>query len=306
MNIKRIKEKNEDKIFKLKNVVGVGIGKKIVNNKETDQQCIRVYVSKKKPIKELSKKDLVPKNIFDIETDVIEIGEIKALSYKEYMRPAKCGISIGHFRVSAGTLGCLVKDKTTQKILILSNNHVLAQNNKAKSGDNILQPGPYDGGSDSTLIGNLLRFIEIKTKKWWAYLAFWIKEPKNKVDCAVAIPIDEKEVLPEILEIGVPKGIASVKIGTPLQKTGRTTGYTKGIVIDDDVTVSVNYGDFIAKFEHQVMADAMSAGGDSGSLVLDENKKAIGLLFAGSDKTTIINPINEVLKLLDVNLIVSQ
>ena|SRR3990167_6184098 len=299
-NIQKIRDNIQDKLLHLKNVVGVGIGDKITANQPTGKECIRVYVKSKRSIQSLNKKDIVPKKINEVETDVIEIGEIRAFQYKKYMRPAKCGVSIGHYKITTGTLGALVVDKTTNEILILSNNHVLANSNKAKIGDSIYQPGPYDGGSPSTLLANLSRFVKIQTRSWWA---FWKKEPKNRVDCAVATPIDSTDVSEEILDIGTPRDVANVKVGSKLQKTGRTTGHTKGVVMDADVTVVVNYGSFTAKFEHQIMANAMSAGGDSGSLVLDENKNAIGLLFAGSDNTTIINSIHDVLESLNVRLI---
>jgi len=301
--IKRVRKANEDRLMKLKNVVAIGIGDKLIGGKKTGRLCVRVYVEKKLNPFVLAKRHMVPDLLGSVETDVIEIGKIKALGYTERMRPTKCGISIGHKDITAGTLGCLVKDMATQEIMILSNNHVLANSNKAKIGDEILQPGPHDKGIGTDLIAVLAKFTTIKYKNWWQYFCFWIPDPKNKVDCAVASPLDEKDILPEILEIGIPKGTAAVKVGTKLQKTGRTTGHTKGEVIDDDVTVSVDYGSFIARFENQIMADAMSAGGDSGSLVLDENKNAVGLLFAGSEKTTIINPIQEVLDALDVRIV---
>ena len=46
-----------------------------------------------------------------------------------------------------------------------------------------------------------------------------------------------------------------------------------------------------------------SAGGDSGSLVLDMRRNAIGLLFAGSSQVTILNPINAVLGSLQVEFL---
>jgi hypothetical protein len=46
----------------------------------------------------------------------------------------------------------------------------------------------------------------------------------------------------------------------------------------------------------------MSAGGDSGSAVLDESDRVIGLLFAGSESTTIINRIQNVLEALNVEI----
>jgi len=54
------------------------------------------------------------------------------------------------------------------------------------------------------------------------------------------------------------------------------------------------------------VADLQSAGGDSGSLVLDEENRAVGLLFAGSEKYTIINQINHVLDQLGVSLVTGK
>src|SRR3546814_8805883 len=45
---------------------------------------------------------------------------------------------------------------------ILSNNHVLANSNNATPGDAVLQPGPFDGGTDpADRIASLSRFIPI-------------------------------------------------------------------------------------------------------------------------------------------------
>jgi len=57
-------------------------------------------------------------------------------------------------------------------------------------------------------------------------------------------------------------------------------------------------------FRHSQDKDTtnMSQGGDSGSLVLDMKARAVGLLFAGSEQVTILNPISEVLKILNIEL----
>ena len=41
-----------------------------------------------------------------------------------------------------------------------------------------------------------------------------------------------------------------------------------------------------ARFARQIVTSAMSAGGDSGSLLLDMDNRAVGLLFAGSPTVT--------------------
>jgi hypothetical protein len=51
------------------------------------------------------------------------------------------------------------------------------------------------------------------------------------------------------------------------------------------------------------MTTGMSAGGDSGSLIVDKNsQKAVGLLFAGSGTATIFTPIDLVLNALQVRI----
>ncbi|MDP3803969.1 MAG: hypothetical protein Q8Q87_00290, partial [Candidatus Omnitrophota bacterium] len=67
-----------------------------------------------------------------------------------------------------------------------------------------------------------------------------------------------------------------------------------------NATIRVDYDGKAALFRNQIMTSAMSQGGDSGSLVLDQKRRAVGLLFAGSDLVTLCNPIRDVFKLLDV------
>ena len=93
------------------------------------------------------------------------------------------------------------------------------------------------------------------------------------------------------------------KLVDQLQKMGRTTGYTTGQITQIDVTVSVDYGGKVGTFKNQLLAGAMSAGGDSGSAMLDMQKRVVGLLYAGSDTTTILNPIQFVLDALQVQLV---
>ncbi len=91
--------------------------------------------------------------------------------------------------------------------------------------------------------------------------------------------------------------------GMLVKKTGRTTDFTTGRVQTINTTVNVNYGQGrIARFCRQIITTDMSAGGDSGSLVLDFENNPVGLLFAGSSTVTILNPIAWVQGLLRVRL----
>ena len=100
----------------------------------------------------------------------------------------------------------------------------------------------------------------------------------------------------------------AAEIGDPILQPGpydggRTTGLITGEIQQVDVTINVQYGEGqIAQFTDQLMAGAMSQGGDSGSAVLDESNHLVGLLFAGSDTTTIMNRIQNVFSALGVSL----
>ena len=291
--IARALKLNEDELLSKVNVVGVGIGEKIRGGFSQGRLCLKIYVEKKLIAKKLTKAEFIPREIARIETDVEEVGKIVAQANTGRYRPAPGGVSLGHYKITAGTLGCLVKDKKSGKVLILSNNHVLANSNKAEKGDPILQPGPYDGGKKpKDLIGYLENWIEINFKK-----------EANLVDAALARPKVSGDVRPEIMLIGSPQGLTKAKIGMPIQKSGRTTGYTTGKVKDISASVKVNYDNQTALFRGQILTTNMSQGGDSGSLVLDMKARAVGLLFAGSEQVTILNPINEVLRLLDVEIL---
>ncbi|MGH9148010.1 MAG: serine protease, partial [Vicinamibacterales bacterium] len=71
-----------------------------------------------------------------------------------------------------------------------------------------------------------------------------------------------------------------------------------------NATVNVNYGGGkVARFVNQIVTTNMSAGGDSGSLLLDLENRAVGLLFAGSSALTIHNDIRYVQALLGIRIV---
>ncbi len=309
------------------NVVAAGVGYKITGGQKTSTLSIVCSVTKKLAASQLSSKDLVPDRLNGTPTDVIETGIIRALqSPTEKHRPAPGGVSIGHRDITAGTLGCLVKKDG--RFVILSNNHVLANSNAAEIGDPILQPGPHDGGRyPDDHIADLEQFIPINitgapsdcpvatgTANFLNSIARLFgssvqlqaipqQATENLVDAAIARPINPDDVKNEILEIGTIQGAIEGELGMAIKKSGRTTGFTTGEIQQVDVAVNVQYGEGqIAQFTDQLMAGAMSQGGDSGSAVLDESNHLVGLLFAGSDTTTIMNRIQNVFSALGVSL----
>ncbi len=161
--LKEVKELHTRAILAKPNVVGVGTGYKVVGKRTTDELCIMAMVRHKIPRAGLAAEALVPQSIDGVPTDVIQVGELSALKERtDRWRPAPGGVSVGHYRVTAGTFGCVVRDRATGDRLILSNNHVLANSNDAAVGDPVVQPGTVDGGRvpDDT-IANLERFCPI-------------------------------------------------------------------------------------------------------------------------------------------------
>jgi hypothetical protein len=77
--IKKIKEKHEQELMNKTGVVGCSIGYKEINGKKTDKLSIVCYVKEKKKEADLKSKDIIPREIERIPTDVVESGEFKAM-----------------------------------------------------------------------------------------------------------------------------------------------------------------------------------------------------------------------------------
>lgn len=294
---------NFENLLSLPNVIGIGLGDKFTDNKNTNEKCIHVLVNKKIQKENLSQSDLIPTTYNHILTDVIEIGTIKALGFTSKIRPAKFGYSVGlSTSNSAGTAGCMVKSGSgvSVKYYILSNNHVIAGENNAILNTAILQPARLDGGVfPADQIATLSKFIPILFETPTT-------SPINEVDCAIGLISNHNLITPEINWIGFPKGIVGPTLNTTVKKAGRTTGLTEGTILTIGATVRVTYSNNkTALFKNQIITNSISAGGDSGSLLLDMNDNAIGLLFAGSNVATIYNPISSVLNQLQVLLVTS-
>lgn len=190
----------------------------------------------------------------------------------------------------SGTIGyfCTRKSKLPRRkeIHLLSNSHVFADQRKAKvdTGDLIMQPSPGEPASNRP-IGTLVNFSALKFDAD-------ISEP-NHVDAAIAKlwgPQRHNLVIPLI---GAVKGYVEkrdVEIGEAARKFGRTTGYTEGRVFSIYLDIWIRYDRTgqSAFFQSQFLIEPalpnftkFVSKGDSGSLLVDANQHAIGLIFAG-------------------------
>ncbi|HSY13736.1 MAG TPA: hypothetical protein VK976_16205 [Verrucomicrobiae bacterium] len=234
-------------------------------------------------------------------------------------RPIELGTSGGNIKsliktkhtrgCFSGTLGSMVEDADENEY-ILSNNHVLADINKAKPGQLILQPGLIDVAcvrAKSNAVATFSSSVKIK-----------FGGAKNQVDTALAAVVPG-QVSPYIMFVG---GIADTvvgdpSLGMPVQKMGRTSCLTTGTVAALDANVTVNYSDVVkhprlANFINQilvtgsVLTPTFGAAGDSGSLIVsqDDCPQAVALLFAGNGNgLTIANPITSVLSATNTSMV---
>ena len=330
---KNILNRRKKDLMALDNVIGVGTGRKYVRNKDTGKDAIVFIVEKKLPARDVRKGNLVPRTLDGVETDVIETGKFYLLGRTDRVRPASPGVSVGHYQVTAGTLGAVVTDNVSGGKVILSNNHILANitngnDGRAEVGDPILQPGRMDKGQlDTDVIGELLRFVPLDRpvrdpscpvaqaasrtatrllrifRKDYRVNFFKETEAENLVDCAIAKPVREDLITTSVIDLGEITGVGEVEFGQKVRKSGRTSGLTEGQVRATNITIRVNIDkEREAVFADQVMADLLSQPGDSGSIILDENNRAVGLLFAGSNNMTLFNRISNVMELLDISI----
>lgn len=301
---------NQEQLMSLPGVVGVGQGQTA-----TGRPAI-VVLAKDGGVRG------VPAALGTIPVRVIVTGEIYALQQAQpgppcppkcggggggdvdptarFDRPVPIGVSTGHPDITAGTIGARVQRGSS--VYALSNNHVYANSNTASIGDDVIQPGTFDGGdAPADKIGDLADFEPI----------VFSTSANNRIDAAIAV--SSTGLLGNATPsngYGTPRtATANANVNDRVMKYGRTTGQTKGRVLAISTTVNVNYGSAgIARFVDQIVigGGGFSQGGDSGSLIVLERganaRRPVGLLFAGGSSTTIANPIDFVLEAFNVTI----
>jgi len=212
-----------------------------------------------------------------------EIDLVKGVRYKPRMT-LKPGGSIGHYKITAGTLGGFVEDANSY--YMMSNNHVFANSNQCFDGDPIVSPGPADATSGApTIVGLLDKYYPMSKVK------------RDGVDAALATFTEEVD----FFEPWDYAGIGRIK-KTPVSdrfavsrviKKGRTTGVTRGVVTAFELDgIQINYGSrsdpAVVTFDDQIEMigaqprNAFSAGGDSGSFIIDRDTMEVyALLYGG-------------------------
>jgi hypothetical protein len=281
--------------FGYENIVGIGIAEREIAGSFASEPAIAVYVERKASSAAVDDVALVPQEYDGVPTDVIESGRLLPQTGRGRYRPAQAGVSVAHHASTAGTFGFLAK--RDGGLYVVSNNHVLAQENEAAQGDSILQPGPRDGGESADEIAKLAA---------WQSLDF--SGADNLVDAACA-QTEEGLVSDKVYGVGALDWQPRVASrGLVVRKRGRTTELTQGVVRDVDATIRMPYRKGVAVLAKQILVRGVdrrfSEPGDSGSLVFaEETRQPVGLLCGGSPRFTVVNPIGPVLETLGLSFL---
>jgi len=185
------------------------------------------------------------------EVEVRYVGRIRARTkpwYRSKHRPLLIGSSTGFLAsafIMAGTLGCFVRSGSSTTLYILSNNHVLADENRYPKGGSIVQPGALDGGSATAdRVAKLTRFVRLEPGQ------------TNFVDCAIAkLNSTIQADVHKLKGIGTLAGqrLDELQIGDVVHKVGRTTGVRHGRVTAFEMDgVEVEYDIGIISFDNQI------------------------------------------------------
>ncbi|MEU4804704.1 DNA/RNA non-specific endonuclease [Actinosynnema sp. NPDC023587] len=278
------------------NVSSIGIGYKVEGGRPTGEIAVQFTVKRKAEPEALGALGtaLLPETVVvdgvEVPTDVLErdyrtnfrvVAERASGDRKSRGDPITPGLSVGHVRMTAGTIGCIVYDQADGTPYVLSNWHVLHGPHGA-IGEAVVQPGPHDDNRvERNRLGTLVR----------SHLG-------AAGDCAVAT-IENREFAAEICELGVAVDrIGEPELGDKVVKSGRTTGVTHGVVRRVDTIVKLDYGGSVGVREigcFEIGPDPakpppggeISSGGDSGAAWLFKSangktgRTLAGLHFGG-------------------------
>lgn len=277
------------------NIIAIGEGFKEVDGKMTDEKCIKFAVRKKKNKKDLKKgkdiivddDELIPDKILGYKTDVVVRDYPKKIrddNLGERVRPAKGAMWASRYLPKYtvnGTKTCKMYYRGSVPVT-LSNRHVYRGDSDEAYPDEDIMIEIHDdiiqsGGIHHTEDPDDYRFATL------------IDYSEN-VDSAIGVVYEDggyyttgpsylSEDMGEAVNGGFqinralsPHSPSTLQVGDKVKKLGLMTGYVEGTVN----LKWINDFEIISDPEGQ----AIAVPGDSGSMVVDENNRPTGQLFA--------------------------
>ena len=200
-------------------------------------------------------------------TDEIVLLECGDTSNKSVTKQEKIegGISISSEENlgMSGTLGAVFSVENNSNIYAITNEHVLDKGSLKPPKNNVVHPGTLD-----SLEKDRVKIGIINYRNYAPYVDLGIIELTEKYPIGDSLRCKGIRI----------KGIGVPKIGDKVKKCGRTTSLTYGEIISINCTLFESTRDKI--FKKQLMLSCMAEDGDSGSVLINENNEAVGLIFA--------------------------
>ena len=219
-----------------------------------------------------------------------------------------CGSSVGlGGGLSAGTLGALVR--VNGDLFGLSNNHVIGRCSYAEGGHPVLAPGNLDINPNFLIHPFCIGLYESCAPMLNGSPA--TVPVSGNLDAALMRVVDDSKVSAmQGNAYPTPNSVSPLADGMSVQKVGRTTGHTRGVVTGKVAGFqSVSYA--VPELQHQFnvffseawvvegIDGAFSDSGDSGSLVVGSLSSgeltSVGLVFAGNGSITLVVPLDLIL-----------
>lgn len=325
----------EAELRSIPGVTHVSVGLKQTGGRAlTDTTAIRVYVREKRPEDALRPAERIPRTIDGIPTDVNVVRDFDFSFDAHRARPLRGGCSISnrivglnaagtHTTMGVGTLGFLATYNADHSPVLLSNWHVVMRNG-ARVGEPIFQPAP-------TSIPDMdpadIPYRPPDKTDAIAYIT--TSAITSKVDGAIArldvsswcrcFGLDFRNEIDGISIGGHPPSNAVVgqrpaTAGMKVYKVGISTGRTSGHVVDPSYppfTITRDGTTYSFDGQIEIAGDDtttnFSEEGDSGSLIVDQDGYAVGLLFGSTADPppageTIANHIADVCSALNITL----
>jgi hypothetical protein len=287
-----------DELLRIPGVARVAVGIRERGGRLTGEFVFRVHVAQKVPESALPREHIVPKSIHGVPTDVVvRSGEIPDIGFNDENDERKYRPLVGGCRIGAevaggtGTMGAVCRRTIDDKIVLLSNWHVLIDPGGA-IGDGVGQP-------------RWRKSCCCTCDRVGTVLAFAIKP----LDCAIAELRAGEPFAPKIRRIlrddgsveqeGFIAGSAAPVAGDEVYKVGARTGLTRGIIdeVDTDRMEVVPNPEF----------PRMSNNGDSGAVYVSlETDMVCGLhrsRLSGTPTTGVGTPFDLVMSTLSIDVI---
>ena len=231
------------------------------------------YFSMNEGMSSETQNDFQNGDIFPVQSNPISLHSTPINGKKLQKLTGGCSISYENGDIYTGTAGAFFKLSHSQDIYMLTNRHVIVDNDYELE-SRVIHPSKTDAEKkeDINIIGEV----------------FWTsKEKDDLLDAAVAIiynkkaPVDiGKYCISNQLNFN---SIAAPKIGQNIKKIGRTSGVTFGEIKSINCTVNISENINRPKiYRKQILTTCISKPGDSGSVILNSNNDVVGLLFGGN------------------------